>query len=112
MAGSLATAIGLLATKSLPAQIGEPSQKKSGTRLILLGSGGGPRPNKMRNQTSQVVIVNDVPYVVDCGSGVSRQMVFAGIPLTGLRYIFITHHHSDHNLEYGGLIYNAWVERI
>jgi ribonuclease BN (tRNA processing enzyme) len=109
MAGSLAAAAGILATNTLPAQVGAPPQKKSGTRVILLGTGGGPRPNKMRNQTSQVVLVDDVPYVVDCGGGVSRQMVFAGIPLTGLRHIFITHHHSDHNLEYGGLIYNAWV---
>ena len=82
---------------------------RQGTRLVLLGTGGGPRPNKMRNQSSWVVVVNDIPYVVDCGGGVSRQMVMASIPLTGLRHIFITHHHSDHNLEYGALIYNAWV---
>ncbi|MBI5603180.1 MAG: MBL fold metallo-hydrolase [Deltaproteobacteria bacterium] len=83
--------------------------KKTGTRLILLGNGGGPRPNKMRAQSAWVVMINDVPYVVDCGGGVSRQMVFANIPLKSLRYIFITHHHSDHNLEYGSLMYNAWV---
>jgi len=83
--------------------------RKSGTRLILLGTGGGPRPNKMRNQSSWVVLTDGVPYVVDCGGGVSRQMVFANISLAKLRHIFITHHHSDHNLEYGGLMYNAWV---
>jgi len=83
--------------------------KKSGTRLILLGNGGGPRPNKMRAQSAWVVMVNDVPYVVDCGGGVSRQMAFANLPLKSLRYIFITHHHSDHNLEYGSLMYNAWA---
>lgn len=77
--------------------------------MILLGTGGGPRPNKMGNQSSWVVLVNDIPYVVDCGGGVSRQLVFANIPLRDLRYIFITHHHSDHNLEYGSLFYNAWV---
>jgi ribonuclease BN (tRNA processing enzyme) len=109
MTGSLAAAIGLLASNGLTAQTGAQSEKKSGTRIILLGTGGGPRPNKMRNQSSQVLIVNDIPYVIDCGGGVSRQLVFAGIPLISLRYIFITHHHSDHNLEYGGLIYNAWV---
>jgi ribonuclease BN (tRNA processing enzyme) len=85
-----------------------PSAKQA-TRLVLLGTGGGPRPNKMRNQSSWVVVVNNIPYVVDCGGGVSRQMVMANIPLTGLKHIFITHHHSDHNLEYGALIYNAWV---
>jgi ribonuclease BN (tRNA processing enzyme) len=31
------------------------------------------------------------------------------VPLNRLRYIFITHHHSDHNLEYGTLFYNAWI---
>lgn len=41
--------------------------------------------------------------------GVSRQLLAAGIPLNTLRYIFITHHHSDHNLEYGALLYNAWI---
>jgi ribonuclease BN (tRNA processing enzyme) len=53
-------------------------------------------------------MVNDVPYMVDCGGGVSRQAVLADIPLKSLRYIFLTHHHSDHNLEYGNLMYNAW----
>jgi ribonuclease BN (tRNA processing enzyme) len=32
-----------------------------------------------------------------------------GVSLNRLRYIFITHHHSDHNLEYGPLLYNAWI---
>jgi ribonuclease BN (tRNA processing enzyme) len=56
-----------------------------------------------------LILINDVPYVVDCGYGTSRQLLAAGVPLNRLRYVFITHHHSDHNLEYGTLIYNAWV---
>jgi ribonuclease BN (tRNA processing enzyme) len=36
-------------------------------------------------------------------------MVMANIPLKNLRYVFITHHHSDHNLEYGSLMFNAWA---
>jgi ribonuclease BN (tRNA processing enzyme) len=47
--------------------------------------------------------------VIDCGMGVSRQLVNAGVPLPSIKYIFITHHHSDHNLEYGNLFYNAWA---
>ncbi len=109
LVGSLAAAAGALASDRLLAQTGAPPQKKSGTRVVLLGTGGGPRPNRMRNQNSQVLLVDNVPYVIDCGNGVSRQLVFAGVPLKDLRHIFITHHHSDHNLEYGGLIYNAWA---
>jgi len=109
LAGSVAAVAGTLASDKLLAQTAATPQKKTGTKVILLGTGGGPRPNKVRNQSSQVVIANGIPYVIDCGGGVSRQMVFAGVPLTGLKNIFITHNHSDHNLECGALIYNAWV---
>ena len=54
-----------------------------------------------------MILVNDTPYVVDCGDGVARQLVIAGVPLARLRHIFITHHHSDHNLELGPLLYSA-----
>jgi ribonuclease BN (tRNA processing enzyme) len=77
---------------------------QSKTRLILLGTAGGPRPRKTRSASAQVIIANDVPYVVDCGDGVARQLVTAGVPLATLRHIFITHHHSDHNADYGNLL--------
>jgi len=109
LTGSTAIALSGFLTKRVFSQVKDSPSPKTGTRLILLGTGGGPRPNKMRGQSSWVVLVNDVPYVVDCGEGVSRQLVFANVPLRNLRYIFITHHHSDHNLDYGDLIYNAWV---
>ncbi len=84
----------------------QPSAK---TKLILLGTGGGPRPRKTRSQPAQVVLVDDTPYVVDCGNGVARQLVLAGVPLPTLRHIFITHHHSDHNADYGNLMWLAWA---
>src|ERR1043166_2967022 len=80
------------------------------TRIILLGTKGGPNVGKSgRSNPSTLILINDVPYVIDCGYGVSRQLISAGISLTRVRYIFITHHHSDHNLEYGPLLYNAWT---
>lgn len=78
-------------------------------RLILLGTGGGPRPRKARSAPAQVILFNDTAYVVDCGDGVARQLVFAGVSLPRLRHIFITHHHSDHNADYGNLILLAWA---
>jgi ribonuclease BN (tRNA processing enzyme) len=80
------------------------------TRLVLLGTGGGPRVTaKGRAKPATLIIVNNVPYVVDCGDGVALQLVRAGVALDALRYVFITHHHSDHNLDYGNLIYDAWA---
>ena len=94
--------------RSRPA--GAQVEVKSGTRVILLGTGGGPRiivPG--RAKPANLLIVNGVPYVVDCGSGVSQQLTSAGIALNTLRHIFLTHHHSDHNLDFGNLIYNGWA---
>jgi ribonuclease BN (tRNA processing enzyme) len=79
------------------------------TKLILLGTGGGPRPRKASSAPAQVIVSNNVAYVVDCGDGVARQLVFAGVPLTTLRHVFITHQHSDHNADYGNLIWLAWT---
>lgn len=80
------------------------------TRLILLGTGGGPRvlaPG--RSKPANLLVINGVPYVVDCGEGVAHQVAQAGVPLNMLRYVFITHHHSDHDLDYGNLIYDGWA---
>src|SRR5882762_2398688 len=79
------------------------------TKLILLGTGGGPRPRRASSASAQVIVINDTPYVVDCGDGVARQLVFANVPLPTLRHIFVTHHHSDHNADYGNLIWLAWA---
>jgi ribonuclease BN (tRNA processing enzyme) len=79
------------------------------TKLILLGSGGGPRPRKASSASAQVIVIDGTPYVVDCGNGVARQLVFANVPLPSLRHLFITHHHSDHNADYGTLLQLAWA---
>jgi len=85
------------------------AEDKKRTRIILLGTKGGPNLGKLRSNPSTLVLINDIPYLVDCGYGASRQLLAAGISLSQLRYIFITHHHSDHNLDYGPLLYNVWV---
>src|SRR5687768_10020181 len=83
--------------------------QSAATRLILLGTGGGPRPRKTSSASAQVIVSNNVAYVVDCGDGVARQLAFAGVPLTTLRHVFITHQHSDHNADYGNLMWLAWT---
>ncbi|HEX3177698.1 MAG TPA: MBL fold metallo-hydrolase [Methylomirabilota bacterium] len=82
------------------------------TRLIVLASGGGPRPRKERGSTAHAVIVDGVLYVVDCGNGVARQLATAGVPLTALRHVLVTHHHSDHNADYGNLLLLAWASGL
>lgn len=91
-----------------------------GNRLVLLGTKGGPRVggtgsnlgNLSRMNPANLLMIGGVPYVIDCGYGVSMQLVKAGLPLPQLRYVFITHHHSDHELEYGNLLYAAWASGL
>ncbi len=101
--GSAALAVSAGLSTRVPAQ-------QNRTRIILLGTKGGPTLTTRtgRSNASTLLLINDVPYVIDCGYGVSRQLINAGVALDRVRYIFITHHHSDHDLEYGPLFYNIW----
>jgi len=101
-------ALSLVSVGSL-AQTAAPAKK---TRLILLGTGGGPTPKKNRSAPAQVIVVNEVAYVIDCGNGVARQFVTAGLKLGSIRDVFITHHHSDHNADYGNLLLLAWASDL
>jgi ribonuclease BN (tRNA processing enzyme) len=102
----LARAATLTAMLALPRATDGQSSR---TRLILLGTGGGPRPRKLSSASAQVILRNDVAYVIDCGDGVARQLALADVPLPTLRHVFLTHHHSDHNADYGNLIWLAWT---
>jgi ribonuclease BN (tRNA processing enzyme) len=83
-----------------------------GTRLVLLGTGAGPGgqgPERTRKMTSHVMLSDGAAYVLDCGVGVIDQYARTGIPFSALRSIFITHHHADHNIEYGPLLVVGWI---
>jgi ribonuclease BN (tRNA processing enzyme) len=79
-------------------------------KLTILGAKGGPAIRTGGpSPTSMLLDVDGRLYVIDCGLGVTRGFVEAGHALKSLRTIFITHHHSDHNLEFGNLIHTAWT---
>ena len=82
------------------------------TRLILLGTGGGPSPKRLRSAPAQAILVGEDVYVVDCGDGVARQMALAGVALSRIRAVFITHHHSDHDADYGNLLLLGWIDGL
>jgi hypothetical protein len=39
--------------------------QEAGTKLILLGTGGGPRPRQASSASAQVIVTNHVAYVID-----------------------------------------------
>jgi ribonuclease BN (tRNA processing enzyme) len=87
-----------------------PNGDLPGERLVLLGSKGGPaiRPGGPW-PSSSLLEIDGRRIVVDCGLGVARGLVDAGMSLKSLDLVFITHLHSDHVLELGPLIHTAWT---
>jgi ribonuclease BN (tRNA processing enzyme) len=82
------------------------------TRLVLLGTAGGPRPRKRRSGSAQAIVAGGKVYVIDCGDGVARQMALAGLAFRDLRHVLVTHHHSDHNVDLGALLQLAWISGL
>ena len=107
---ALSTSFGVLnLAKAGPQSPTQVLQQDHGMRLVLLGTAGGPTPKKNRAAPSLVIMIDGEAFVVDCGNGVAQQFVKAGLSLGSLRHIFITHHHSDHNADYGNLMLLAWA---
>jgi ribonuclease BN (tRNA processing enzyme) len=103
----------------LPSPRPSPFQRQGGltdaretARLVLLGTGGGPSPKRLRSAPAQLILLGDDAYVVDCGNGVARQMAIAGVALSRIRAVFITHHHSDHDADYGNLLLMGWIDGL
>jgi ribonuclease BN (tRNA processing enzyme) len=109
VAGAGMTAATLSQNRIVNAQLAVPNLGSD--RLVLLGTRGGPaiRTGYMPSPSASLIVYNGVPYIIDTGYGVSFKLVDSKFPLALLRYIFITHHHSDHNAEFGLLLNNAWA---
>ncbi len=114
LAGSAATLAGAQVCQSSPDEwTPERAQaalrSATGTSLVLLGTGAGPVEGRPRRMTSHVLVSDGAAYIVDCGLGVTTQLARTGIPFSTVRSIFITHHHPDHNVEYGPFLLLRWV---
>lgn len=81
------------------------------TRVVLLGTAGGPTywPGSSRRSASSAVVVGDAVYMVDCGDGAGKRLAEAmdrpgpGDSFRQLRALFLTHLHSDHTVDYPNL---------
>ena len=83
--------------------------------LTLLGTKGGPAlraPGKSFLPTSNLLCLDERKIIIDCGIGVTQALSWAGYNASEITDIFITHLHSDHVMELGGLIHTAWVSGL
>ena len=75
-------AMALLTTVAPVVRAADGTGPKPATRLVTLGTQGGPRGSADRSQPSNVLIVNGKPYLIDAGNGVAGQLLRAGVPFT------------------------------
>lgn len=71
--------------------------------IVFLGTSASA-PSIHRGLSSQVVMVKNHRFMIDCGEGTQRQLLRSGIGFKRLNRIFITHGHLDHILGLGGLM--------
>jgi len=96
------------------ADIEELPAEQSVTKIVLLGT-GNPNANPDRSGPATAIIVNNVPYLIDCGPGIVRRAAkafnngVAGLKVTKLNRLFVTHLHSDHTAGFSDLILTPWV---
>ena len=89
--------------------VGQAAQTSpTGTRVITLGTRGGPLPTKDRAQSSNLLVVNGTLYVIDAGDGLTRRIVQAGYDFRQVGKVFITHNHSDHTAGLATLMVSQW----
>lgn len=84
------------------------------TRLILLGT-SSPRVKPDKVQTSFLLLVDDRPYMIDCGSGAHERLVQAlaqysnRLQSIDLEHLFLTHLHPDHTVDMPSIVISPWV---
>lgn len=98
---------GAAAVTAMPALAQSPSAA-SGSRLLILGTKGGPTPSQGRAPAAYAVEAGGQLILVDAPDGVARQLVRAGFALDRLATILISHLHSDHVAGLGALLQVAW----
>jgi ribonuclease BN (tRNA processing enzyme) len=90
------------------ASFAQPKSATKGTVLITLGTGGGPLPRPGRTQSSNLLVVNGTPYLIDAGDGAVRRIARAGYDFRQVGKVFITHPHSDHTNGLATLLNAQW----
>lgn len=76
--------------------------------IVLLGT-GSPLPSANRCGVGTVVIGEQGSVLIDCGWGVARRLLAAGISPKTIDHVFFTHMHSDHITDFPDFMMLRWT---
>ena len=80
-------------------------------RVHILGA-GTPTPTPERFGSSFVAEVAGEKIMVDCGPAATHKLVQAGLWPTDIDYVFFTHHHFDHDVDFPCFLLCRWDQSI
>jgi ribonuclease Z len=75
--------------------------------IFTLGA-GTPTPTAERFGSSHVLKLGDQLIMFDCGPATTHKLVKAGLFPTQVDYLFFTHHHFDHDIDYPCFLLCRW----
>jgi ribonuclease Z len=80
-------------------------------RVFVLGA-GTPTPTPDRWGSAFAVDVGGEYLMFDCGPAATWKLVKMGIAPTKVDYLFFTHHHFDHDVDYPAFLLSRWDQSI
>lgn len=80
-------------------------------QVFVLGA-GTPTPTPARFGSAYAVEVGGEYVMFDCGPAATYKLVKAGIFPTRVDYLFFTHHHFDHDVDYPCFLLCRWDQSI
>lgn len=79
--------------------------------MITLGT-ASQVPTRYRNHNGYFLRWDDEVILFDPGEGTQRQMLMAGLAVTPIRRICITHFHGDHSLGLPGILQRISLDKV
>jgi ribonuclease Z len=79
--------------------------------LVVLGT-ASQVPTRHRNHNGYLLRWDDEVILFDPGEGTQRQMLMAGLAVTPIRRICITHFHGDHSLGLPGILQRISLDKV
>ena len=80
-------------------------------KLFVLGT-ASQVPTRQRNHNSYFLRWDEEGILIDPGEGTQRQMIHAGISVSEITKILITHFHGDHCLGLAGVIQRLSLDKV
>ncbi len=79
--------------------------------LVVLGS-ASQAPTRTRNQNGYLLRWDEDGVLFDPGEGTQRQMLFAGVAMSAVTRICVTHFHGDHCLGLPGVLQRLSLDHV